>query len=180
MGLFDSLKKGLSDLQKEVDAHKDEINKFAAAIGADSKNRQQSAASPSPAPAPAPAPAQDIDPYEGEFGSGFRSSGPVTDRTAYFADVIARNFPDLEVRQNYPAREMDPLCHPKCAPVTFMFFKNGAPVLAVALVRTNNYRGMNVKATQQICFDRGIRYIRFYHEFKNEETYVVNRIRENL
>lgn len=95
-------------------------------------------------------------------------------------DMIARNIPDCEVVYDVPASQLDPWCHPACTPIQFMFKKNGAYVLAVAIVRNNTYRGMNVRGTQMICEKMRIPYIRFFEEMPNLEEYVIPRIKSYL
>lgn len=175
MGLFDSLKKNIGgvineidkhtdDIQREFDKHADnlqrEFNKFT------EKNGNAQYTEPAAEPAAAP------------VNLTVNKNAP--DCFDKFDVIISRNFADCEVRRNVPAAELKPGCHPACTPIQFLFFKNSEPVLAVVLVRTNNYRGRNVVATKDICAEKGIKYIRFYHEYENEESYVVNRIKENL
>ena len=94
--------------------------------------------------------------------------------------IIERNFDSAQYRKNVPASELDPSCHPACTPIQYLFYREDKPVLAVVLVRQNNYRGMNVKGTQHICEAADIVYMRFFKELTNEEAYVANRINEYL
>ncbi len=166
MGLFDALKKNLDDLTKEVEKHKDDIRKgleqFAAQQNNSSAQKTEERVQPEPVSYPAP--------VRKEF----------VDQFPKFDDIISRNFADYEVRRNVPASELMSDCHPACTPVQFMFYKDGKPVLAVVLVKENNYRGMNVLGTKRICDAKNITYIRFYHEYENDEAYVVERIRKYL
>lgn len=179
MGLFDSLKKSLQDLSNEVEKHKDDIQK-----GLDMLSNQGSQSARSNDSASSAQYASRTPDQSSCADDNSVYPGPVTtahvDRFNDFDDIIVRNFPDHEVRRNVPASELKPGCHPACTPVQFMFYSGGEPVLAVVLVRTNNYGGMNVKATKKICEDLGIKYIRFYHEYENAESYVVERIKNNL
>ena len=165
MGLFDSLKKNIDTLAKEVEKHRDDIQKGIEQLGIQTEAKPESSFEPSPAPQPA---------YSAPV-----MKAPV-DQFGKFDDIISRNFADCEVKRNLPASALDSGCHPACTPVQFMFYEDGEPVLAVVLVRTNTYRGRNVLGTKEICEKLGIRYIRFYEEYENEESYVVNRIKENL
>ncbi len=174
MGLFDSLKKGIDAVAKEVEAHKDDIEKFAndvkAQVGVQSNNvpyqqSNESFASQSAAE---------------EEKSPYPEMGVARDQFNHFDAIIKANFADYEVRSNVSASELDSSAHPKCKPVSFMFYRDGAPVLAVVLVRANTHRGMNVIGTKQIVEAKGIKYLRFYEEYDNEESYVVNRIKQNL
>jgi hypothetical protein len=174
MGLFDSLKKAINtdavknavgeDVFTKLEKATKEIEKsgFTTNSNASAPSRSEPANEPEPV-------------FEAP-----KKTAVVRDRFDDFDAIISRNFADTEVRRNVPASELQPGCHPACTPVQFMFYRDGAPVLAVVLVKENNYRGMNVVATKKICESLGIRYIRFYHEYENREDYVVNRIRENL
>lgn len=169
MGLFDSLKKNLGNIDlgniaKEAEKYKEDLQKNLGKFGV-----QQS----TPAP-------EKKEPVEEEPVYYQPKKRAAEDQFPKFDDIISRNFPDYEVRRNLPASELMSDCHPACTPIQFMFYKDGAPVLAVVLVRENNYRGMNVLGTKKICDAKNIKYIRFYHEYENNETYVVNRIRDNL
>ena len=118
--------------------------------------------------------------YEPEETSQFPVMGVATDQFAKFDRVISENFADYEVKRNVAASELDPSCHPACKPISFLFYEDGEPVLAVVLVRTNTYRGMNVLGTKKICDDKRIKYLRFYEEYNTEESYIVDRIKKNL
>ncbi len=173
MGLFDSLKKSIENVAKEVDLHKDDLTKELEKFADQAKNTVNNAVgnNNTSLPQQKSAPVYQAVPV---------MKREVADQFAKFDDIISRNFADCEVIRNLPARELAPSCHPACTPVQFMFYTNGVPSLAVVLVKENTYRGMNVIGTKKICEDLNIRYIRFYHEYENAEDYVVNRIRENL
>ncbi len=173
MGFLDSLKKGIESVAKEVDLHKDDLTKELEKFANQAKNTVNNVSGNNNASVPQ----QDAEP---KYQAVPVMKREVDDQFSKFDDIIARNFADCEVRRNLPARELDPACHPACTPVQFMFYKNGAPSLAVVLVKENTYRGMNVIGTKNICDRLNIRYIRFYHEYENAEEYVVNRIKDNL
>lgn len=176
MGLFDSLKKGIDAVAKEVEAHKDDIEKFANDVKAQ-VGVQGNAAPSQQSYQAAPQPAQSV---EEEENSPYPQMGVARDQFNHFEAIIKANFADYEVRSNVSASELDASAHPKCKPVSFMFYRDGAPVLAVVLVRANTHRGMNVIGTKKIIEEKGIKYLRFYEEYDNEENYVVNRIKQNL
>lgn len=166
MGLFDSLKKNLGDLSKELEKHKDDIQKglgqFTAQQSSGAAQRAEDRIQPEPVDYPAPVKKE------------------VVDQFPKFDDIISRNFAGCDVRRNVAASELMSDCHPACTPVQFMFYEGGRPVLAVVLVKTNNYRGMNVLGTKKICDAKNIPYIRFYQEYENDEAYVVERIKKYL
>ena len=168
MGLFDSLKSKINSeaVEKIVNTVQQEVDKAVNTVSESVNSKPAQTSQPAAEAAPA---------YTEP-----KKTAVIRDRFNDFDDIISRNFTDIEVRKNVPAAELEPGCHPACTPVQFMFYRNSAPVLAVVLVKENNYRGMNVVATKKICEKLGIKYIRFYHEYENAESYVVDRIRKNL
>lgn len=99
----------------------------------------------------------------------------------YFDSIVnTANFPQYDISKNVHPTALDQSAHPSCYNVTYMFYKDGTPVLAVLLMNTNQYRSMCAKGTYEALNKRGISYIRFFKGMKNEHSYVVNRIKENL
>ena len=58
--------------------------------------------------------------------------------------------------------------------------KDGNPVLAIFLMKMDQYRTMPAEGTYMVLYDNDINFIRFFKEMENEESYVINRIKENL
>ena len=99
----------------------------------------------------------------------------------YFDNIVNKmNFPECEIVKNVHPTMLDATAHPSCYNVTYMMYKNGTPVLAVLLMNTNQYRSMCANGTYEVLDNHGIKYIRFFKGMKNEHSYVVNRIKENL
>lgn len=151
MGLFDVLKKA-KDIAEKV---------------SDMVESQQSEAVSSK-------PAQPTPVYQAP------KQNPTVDMKPHFDGILSRNFADCDYRADVPASELMPSAHPASTPIQYMFYKDGKPCLAVVLVKRNTYNGMNVKATKNICENLNIPYIRFFAEYPNEETYVVERIKKYL
>ncbi len=100
---------------------------------------------------------------------------------SYFDTIVnVANFPGYEIVKNVHPTMLDSSAHPSCYNVSYMFYNNGTPVLAVLLMNTNQYRSMCANGTYDVLDNKGIRYIRFFKGMKNEHSYVVNRIKENL
>ena len=105
---------------------------------------------------------------------------PSTDEN-YFATLLTEeNFPGYTIERSVKLDTFDPEAHPKCFPITFLFKKNGAPSLAVFIMNESQRHTMPVFGSSVILDDSKIRYIRFYKGWKNERSYVLNRVRENL
>ena len=99
----------------------------------------------------------------------------------YFAALItAENFLGYAIERNVHPKFFDASAHPSCYPISYLFKKDDAPVLAVLVMNSNQYRAMTARGTYQVLDDNGIKYIRFFKGMKNEESYVLGRIRENL
>ena len=105
---------------------------------------------------------------------------PSTDEN-YFAGLLTEeNFPGYAIERSVKLDTFDASAHPKCFPITFLFKKNGAPVLAVFIMNEPQRHTMPVFGSSVILDDNKIRYIRFYKGWENERSYVLNRIKENL
>lgn len=110
--------------------------------------------------------------------SDYKPVGNVDD---YFDSLITEDsFPGYRIERNVHAKVFDENAHPCCYPITYLFFKNNKPVLAVFLMNSNQYRAMISKGSYQVLESHGIKYIRFFRNCKNERDYVINRIKENL
>ncbi|MBE6038304.1 MAG: hypothetical protein E7218_03785 [Anaerofustis stercorihominis] len=109
--------------------------------------------------------------YVGEYNTSDR----------YFAALITEaNFPGYSIATNVHAQTFDSSAHPSCYPVSYLFSDGSGPVLAVLVMNTNQYRSMIARGTYKVLDDKAIPYIRFYKGMKNEESYVLDRIRDNL
>lgn len=99
----------------------------------------------------------------------------------YFSNIITQDkFPDYTIEKSVHPEVFDSTAHPKCYPISYLFKKDGEPVLAVLIMKTNQYRAMIAVGTYEILDNNNIKYIRFFKGMKNEESYVINRIKENL
>ena len=47
-------------------------------------------------------------------------------------------------------------------------------------MKMDQYRTMPAEGTYMVLYDNDINFIRFFKEMENEESYVINRIKENL
>lgn len=106
---------------------------------------------------------------------------PTGNSNDYFDSLITEgNFPGYKIERNVHAKVFDPSAHPCCMPITYLFSKNGKPVLAILLMNTNQYRSMIARGTYKVLNDSKIHFIRFFRSYDNEKSYVINRIKENL
>lgn len=129
----------------------------------------------SAASAPAPSPVSNAEAGSNAYDNNFDTGDD------YFAGLItAENFPDYAIERNVHPSVFDASAHPSCYPISYLFKKDGEPVLAVLVMNSNQYRAMTAKGTYQVLENNGIKYIRFFKGMKNEKSYVLGRIRENL
>ncbi len=99
----------------------------------------------------------------------------------YFAGIITDDkFPGYTIERSVNASTFDSSAHPRCYPITYLFRKDGAPVLAVLVMNRNQSRAMISVGTYAVLDDNRIPYIRFYKGMENREDYVIGRIRDNL
>lgn len=96
------------------------------------------------------------------------------------AQCIEANFSGYTVETGVLAKRLSASAHDKAKPVSVLVSKDGAPVLAIAVVRMNTYKSMPVVGTKQIVENLGITYVRFFEERPNEESYVVERLKSYL
>lgn len=99
---------------------------------------------------------------------------------AHWKKLLPAHFKDCKIYCQVPASALDPAVHPASIPIPFILEKENKKQLAIFIVRANNYRGMNVTATKDLCYDKGIVWIQFYEEYANDDDYVVARIRHYL
>ena len=99
----------------------------------------------------------------------------------YFDNIITNeNFPEYIIEKSVHPSCFDPSAHSKCYPITYLLKKDGNPVLAIFLMKIDQYRTMPAEGTYMVLYDNDINFIRFFKEMENEESYVINRIKENL
>jgi len=99
----------------------------------------------------------------------------------HFAGIITDDkFPGYTIERSVHANTFDASAHPRCYPITYLFRKDGAPVLAVLVMNRDQSRAMIAVGTYQVLDAGRIPYIRFYKGMENREDYVIGRIRDNL
>lgn len=119
-------------------------------------------------------------PYYPEKNPSFYNGGYPTD-DLYFAHLITEeNFPGHTVLADVSPRRFDPNAHPSCFPISYLFEREGEPVLAVLIMNPNQYRSMIAKGTYEVLAKARIPYLRFFKGMENDREYVLSRIREDL
>lgn len=65
-------------------------------------------------------------------------------------------------------------------PLSFVLYQGGKPRLAILVCGKNNYDHRNIKNTVEYCESQGIPCQRYFREFRNEASYVRDRIARAL
>ncbi len=138
--------------------------------------------------------------------SGMRSARPaerpadrreITDWNAYFAEILATEFPQYSVKRNVPVTELagdisDEAQLYKTRPVqqyraewgtpyTFVLYQGEAPVGIVMLGSDNSHqRKVKYLVSRMFAKKLGLPYINFYTQMPNERDYVISRINKFL
>jgi|GEM_PF-1702164 len=100
---------------------------------------------------------------------------------SYFAEIITdEEFEDYTIERSVHPGELDGSAHPSCLPISYLFSRDGEAELAVLIMNSNQRRAMIANGTYRVLDEKRIPYIRFYKGMKNERTYVLDRIRDNL
>lgn len=99
--------------------------------------------------------------------------------TAYFRGILQRNFPMWQITENVSISTLTPSAHPKCMPVTFML-QNGTQKFAFFVMRDGQQSGMPYKGTLSTLKELRIKSTHCISCYKNEESYVVNRINQAM
>jgi hypothetical protein len=94
--------------------------------------------------------------------------------------LTEENFQGYTIERNVHVNRFDPSAHPSCLPVSYLFAKNGTPVLAVYVMQRNHYRAMIAIGAYRVLEEQQIPYIRFFKGFRNEKQYVLDRVRAAL
>lgn len=178
MGLFDKIMNSIfNETKKVVDS----------AVSGGKKVGEAASQKPTPTPAPQPAAAQtaaepardpEAERYYLEDGS-YEFNNTFHRDTAYFRDIIFRNFGDYGVEENVSISRFDENAHPKCTPVTFLLTKDGKRY-AFYVIEQKRTNGMPYRGAKKVLDAAGIRHIHCIPCYKNEESYVVNRIKSIL
>lgn len=162
----DAITKAVDKVDKPLT---DKATEIANDVTKEVKNQVDSFKS-TPQPATPAQPADDID-YSNSYDTG----------ESYFDTIVnVANFPEYEIVKNIHPTMLDGNAHPSCYNISYMFYKNGTPVLAVLLMNTNQYRSMCANGTYEVLDNHKIKYIRFFKGMKNEPSYVINRIKNNI
>lgn len=103
-----------------------------------------------------------------------------SEETCFESLLTEENFQGYTIERDVHVNRFDPSAHPSCLPVSYLFAKNGNPVLAVYVMQRNQYRAMIALGAYRVLEAQQIPYMRFFKGFRNEKQYVLDRVRAAL
>lgn len=120
---------------------------------------------------------------------------PIVDPNAYFAEILATEFPQFSVKRNVPVTDLAGFDSEECQlyetrpvqsykaewgkPYTFVLYQGETPV-GIVMLGDGSSHARNVKYLVSRMFAKkmGLPYINFYTQMPNEKAYVVERIKK--
>ncbi len=97
----------------------------------------------------------------------------------YFKEIYSRaEFAGYEIMTKVPATSFG--ANPLCAPVDFLFKKNGRAVLAVMVISPAGWHHGAVTSVRQACESKNICVINFVEGYANKEDYIIDRTLQYL
>lgn len=107
----------------------------------------------------------------GVVANAYNYPGTVSE---YFSGLLQGTFSGYEIHTDVPHEELD-------IPVSFLLHKNGKPVLAVFLIHSNDRKARTqVRRAERIFALEGVCCTHFYHNYRNDAPYVIDRVRDVL
>lgn len=128
-------------------------------------------------------------------GSAYAEREAPADWNAYFAEILASEFPEYSVKRNVPVTDLAgyatdtfklydtrPLQAYKAEwgePYTFVLSQGGTPA-GIVMLGSGHSHDSNVKylIARMYAKKLGLPYINFYTQMPNERSYVIGRIRK--
>ena len=96
---------------------------------------------------------------------------------AHFRDILTRNFPDMELREDIPLNQIIPGLNNAYQSVSFVLSQGGSPKVVVQLRYPHQATRFG---SERQCKQNGIGYISLWRDYKNQEEYVVKRVKDAL
>ncbi len=96
---------------------------------------------------------------------------------AHFRQILLNSFPGMELREDVPFKEIVPDVKGAFLPVKFLLSQGGVPKVFVDIRYPR--QGTRTQAMRQ-SKQHGIGYVSLWRDYKNQEEYVVKRIKDAL
>ena len=95
----------------------------------------------------------------------------------HFRQILVNSFPDMELRENVPFKEIVPGVKGAYLPVRFLLSQGGVPKVFVDI--RYPHQCTRTRAMRQ-SKQHGIGFVSLWRDYKNQEEYVVKRIKDAL
>ena len=113
-------------------------------------------------------------------GSGGLFGGPEGKTLGEFTTLVRANFEsEYEISTNFAPANID-RNYTDAKPYALAFFKEGRLVLTILYTKHNEDKSRRFVNAKRVCQDNGITCLNFFEHFPNEDTYVIDRIRDSL
>ena len=95
----------------------------------------------------------------------------------HFREILKNNFPDMELREDVPLNQIIPGLNNAYQSVSFLLSQQGTPKVVIQLRYPHQ---ASRKGSARECQKNGIGYISLWRDYKNQEEYVVKRVKDAL
>lgn len=102
------------------------------------------------------------------------------DYNMVFFNLLYDNFSDCEIENFIPAKKIFPNAPVYAMPINFLLTKDGKSVAILIVEGGQKFKRYSVLETMELCSENNIVALRFFTTYPNEESYIVNRIRQYL
>ena len=108
--------------------------------------------------------------------TGFGKNDNVFDK---IKNVVAKEFPDYELRENVKAAELGG--ESGAASYTYGIYRDATPVIMInVFVDRNAYRLKRYRLAREAAEFSGVKHLSFFSHLPNEVSYITNRLRDNM
>ena len=98
----------------------------------------------------------------------------------YFYGLLSESLAGCTIEKNVSDSRLFGGAYQEAMPRNLLICRMGKPVLLVLLLPKNGYRLKRIEQLKALCEEAGFAHMQFFLEFRNEATYVVNRVQKAL
>ena len=98
----------------------------------------------------------------------------------YFDQILAAEFPDIQVIKNAPPEGVGIAPPSPCRPYSYALLRGGRTAAVMMLTPHNRDRNAAFLNAKKAAAASNVKFLNFYTHFSNERDYVVTRIRSAL
>ena len=100
--------------------------------------------------------------------------------SSFFTDLIITTCQGYEIKENVAVTDLIPDYDIPCAPIDYVFFKDGVAKLAVSVKTTQNAKSKEFKAIPSACDSVGLEHVLIDEKKDSTEAKIITRINEGL